>query len=180
MKRWERTGFLCSSRSTERGCKLPSIASVATGETATCEGPGLAPDATTVFYSRRFGAVIQDGQVVGVVIVSRDVTRQRAEHQAVRLQANLLDQVGQAVIAVDVSGRITYVNRFARELYGWSANDMVGRDAITLMVPESGATQARATLQKLQQGEGWTGRVPASNQPGAGVCRLSERLVAVR
>ena len=148
------------------GLRLAFDHVVATGEAATFEGPGVAPDATMVCYSRRFGAVVQEGEVVGVVIVSRDVTQQRAEHHAVRLQANLLDQVGQAVIATDVAGRITYVNRFARELYGWSAVEMVGREAIALLVPESGTSRARAALHKLQRGEALTSELLVQTRQG--------------
>jgi PAS domain S-box-containing protein len=71
----------------QAGLRLAFDHVVATGATATFEGPGLAPDGTTVCYARRFGAVVQEGQVVGVIIVSRDVTLQRAEHEAVRRSA---------------------------------------------------------------------------------------------
>ena len=42
------------------------------------------------------------------------------------MQAHMLDQIGQAVIATDTEGRVTYANRFANELYGWDPAEMIG------------------------------------------------------
>ena len=47
----------------------------------------------------------------------------------------LLDEVQEAVIATDLSGRVLYWNRFAETLYGWSAEEAVGRDVMELKAP---------------------------------------------
>ncbi|MBN1814130.1 MAG: PAS domain-containing protein, partial [Anaerolineae bacterium] len=41
--------------------------------------------------------------------------------------AQLLDAVGQAVVATDLGGGITYWNRAAEDLYGWTAEEVLGR-----------------------------------------------------
>ena len=50
----------------------------------------------------------------------QDITERRRAQDAIRMQAHMLDQIGQAVIATDTEGRVTYANRFAGELYGWA------------------------------------------------------------
>ena len=43
-------------------------------------------------------------------------------------QAELLDSLEQAVIATDAQGRITCWNPFAERLYGWNAQEVLGRN----------------------------------------------------
>src|SRR3954454_14127280 len=50
----------------------------------------------------------------------------------VGLESHLLDRVDAAVIAVDLKGRILFVNRYAEELYGWSPEETIGRSATEL------------------------------------------------
>ncbi len=45
-----------------------------------------------------------------------------------RLQAQLLDSVNQAVVATDLDGCIVFWNRFAEKLYGWTSEEALGRD----------------------------------------------------
>jgi PAS domain S-box-containing protein len=45
--------------------------------------------------------------------------------EQLRLQARLLDAVEAAVIATDLEGTITYSNRHAEVLYGWSAPEVL-------------------------------------------------------
>ena len=52
--------------------------------------------------------------------------REQAERRS-ELQSRLLDAVGQAVIVTDLQGAISYWNRFAEELYGWPAQEVLGR-----------------------------------------------------
>jgi PAS domain S-box-containing protein len=61
---------------------------------------------------------------------ARDITgRKRAEEQ-IRFQRRLLDAVGQAIIATDLQGKIIYWNRAAKELYGWSAEEVMGHPIV--------------------------------------------------
>jgi len=48
------------------------------------------------------------------------------------LHAHLLDTVTPAVIATDLEGCVTYWNRFAEQLYGWSAKEALGRHVLDL------------------------------------------------
>src|SRR5436190_4132667 len=50
-----------------------------------------------------------------------------APQQAVDLPYLVLDQASVAVVASDMKGRVTYVNRGAQELYGTTYSKAVGR-----------------------------------------------------
>ena len=45
----------------------------------------------------------------------------------IRFRSEILDAVGQAVIASDLDGRVMYWNRAAETLFGWSEAEMMGR-----------------------------------------------------
>jgi len=69
-----------------------------------------------------------DGRPELFLAVVEDITERRAAEERVRFQANLLDAVGEAVVAVDLQGRILYWNRMAELLSGWSADEVLGRE----------------------------------------------------
>ena len=69
-----------------------------------------------------------DGTRYGRIWTFRDITQQRRAEAAVRVQAHMLDNVGVAVMAADLAAQLTYANRFAQELHGWSSTEMIGKN----------------------------------------------------
>ncbi|MBI4300084.1 MAG: GAF domain-containing protein, partial [Chloroflexi bacterium] len=57
-------------------------------------------------------------------LAARTFREQEARHlQRITFQAHILNMVEQAVIAADLEGKITYWNRYAQTLFGWSADE---------------------------------------------------------
>lgn len=56
--------------------------------------------------------------------VAAETARQQSEH----LMATTLRSIGDAVIASDYAGRITFMNTIAEQMTGWSADEAQGRD----------------------------------------------------
>jgi len=82
--------------------------------------------------------------------------RKRAEER-VWLQASLLDQVRNAVLAAGPQGQVIYWNKFAECLYQITEAEAIGHDVMDLIVPASerqGAREIFATLEKTGQWEG--------------------------
>ena len=67
------------------------------------------------------------GQVIGAVLVCHDGSAQRAEQRALKQQAGLLENLNDAVIATDQEYRIVAWNQAAERLFGWTAQEMLGR-----------------------------------------------------
>ena len=44
------------------------------------------------------------------------------------LQAHLLDVTDRAILAIDLTGRIVFWNRFAEAFYGWKTDEAQGRN----------------------------------------------------
>jgi PAS domain S-box-containing protein len=50
--------------------------------------------------------------------------------------ATVLDAVGRAVVATDAEGTVLYWNRGAEVLYGWAAEEVIGRNAADVLLPQ--------------------------------------------
>ncbi len=66
------------------------------------------------------------GKVVSAVTVFQDITEQRYTERRLRFKADILAQIADAVIAVDVDDRVTYLNQRAAELYEVDRDEALG------------------------------------------------------
>ena len=55
------------------------------------------------------------------------------KNQAIRFQAELLDRVGQAIVAADANDRVTYVNAAATALYGWQLDQILDHHTLPVV-----------------------------------------------
>ena len=94
-----------------------------------------------------------------------NLRREQAEKR-VDLQTRLLDAVGQAVIATDLRGTITYWNRFAEELYGWSAQDVMGKSVVDVTPSEGFRERADEIMAELREGRSWSGEFLVRRKDG--------------
>lgn len=81
--------------------------------------------------------------------------------------ARLLDAVEQAVIATDLEGRIIYWNRYASELYGWTAEEVVGRSVLELVPSPTSIEEARELMKELAKGDTWHGEFEVQRKDGS-------------
>jgi PAS domain S-box-containing protein len=73
------------------------------------------------------------------------------------LQSQLLETVEQAMLAIDMSGRILFWNRFAETLYGWNAAEALGHNIVDILAAPLLVESLGANLEQLQLGKGWRG-----------------------
>jgi PAS domain S-box-containing protein len=96
---------------------------------------------------------------------SAEAEHRRAEAR-LRFQARLLDAVGEAVMASDTQGRITYWNAFAEELFGWTAEEALGRDLTELKPARGQRARARQIMAGVLDGRPWTGELLVQHRSG--------------
>ena len=89
-----------------------------------------------------------------------------AATEEMRLQARLLDAVGEAVVAVDLDGRIVYWNRAAEALYGYPAAEALGRDLSVTAPADADRAQLTSAMKALSAGDTWTGEVTLQRRDG--------------
>lgn len=89
----------------------------------------------------------------------RDLTQQLRTAQTLQFQASVLDQVHDAIVAMDWEGRVVYCNRGAEVLYGWRRDEAMGRAFDDLVQPaHDDATIARLRPLLLRHGA-WRGEL---------------------
>ncbi|WP_160310594.1 PAS domain S-box protein [Microvirga vignae] len=84
----------------------------------------------------------------------------------VHFQAQLLNAVEQAVIATDLDGVVTYWNRCAEQLYGWTAEEALGRNILEINIPAEGLPQAEEIMKCLRAGQVWSGEIILRHKDG--------------
>jgi len=80
------------------------------------------------------------------------------ENQAaiLREQAALLDLAHDAIVALDLEGRILYWNRGAEAMYGWAKSEAIGKNATELLRAEPSEPPERIEAALLRDGR-WVG-----------------------
>jgi PAS domain S-box-containing protein len=98
--------------------------------------------------------------------VFRDITESKKISEKARFQARLLNSVGQAIIATDVKGNVTYWNHAAEKLYGWEKAEVLGCNVIDILIEETHKEQASEIIQRLIAGEQWSGEFVVKRSDG--------------
>ncbi|HKN58477.1 MAG TPA: PAS domain S-box protein, partial [Gemmatimonadaceae bacterium] len=86
-----------------------------------------------------------------------DVTERSRSEAAIRFQAQLLNAVQQAVVATDPEGLVIFWNAFAEKLYGWAAEEAVGKPIEELTPSPFLREHATEIFERGAAGESWTG-----------------------
>ncbi|HEX7537806.1 MAG TPA: PAS domain S-box protein [Dermatophilaceae bacterium] len=94
----------------------------------------------------------EDGAIVGVSAVHRDVTEQRrALELAQRIEA-IVEGSDDAIIGETLEGVITSWNPAATRMYGYSGEEIIGK-SVGLLIPGDRAGEAKAVVAKVSAGQ---------------------------
>jgi len=116
--------------------------------------------------SVRMPVFVPGGQVF-VYAIFRDSSARKRSEERIHFQTSLLDQVGNAVIALDLEYRVIAWNRFAETLYQWSAEEAVGRKAFELIVPDAARTAGETIIASLKETGHWEGEFVVRRKDGS-------------
>jgi PAS domain S-box-containing protein len=97
-------------------------------------------DGSTAPFDVSTTPIFRDGVYEGLRGIAIDITERKRVEEALRKQAAMLDAAHDAIMTLDPEGIITYWNRGAERLYGWTKEEAEGHDANTLLktkFPES-------------------------------------------
>ena len=70
---------------------------------------------------------------------------------------DILDAIKAAIIITDSVGVIRYINPFAKQLYGWSLHEVIGRNIMEIAVSKENKEQAEEHMAALKAGDSWAG-----------------------
>jgi PAS domain S-box-containing protein len=149
----------------------PVVRSLASGEEISQEEFFYAvPDGTRLYICCSCSPVRDaDGAIVAAVLVMGDDTERRRQAERVTYLAGLMDNTEDAVVAYDAEWFVTVWNAGAERLYGWTAEEVLGRhtlEVIHLDMPHEQRAEARLTV--VEQGR-WRGDMVAYRKDGVPV-----------
>ncbi|MHC4416143.1 MAG: PAS domain S-box protein [Planctomycetota bacterium] len=135
-----------------RRCMDGVVRTLETGELQTIEYR-LTVDAETRDYESRI-VVCGEDEVVAIV---RDITERKQAGERLLFQAQLLDSVRESLVATDLDGCVTYWGKGAEVLYGYAAEEVLGKSVMFIVRPEEEHEERARMHQALDTGS-WKGQ----------------------
>jgi PAS domain S-box-containing protein len=114
------------------------------------------------------------GQKIFTVIL-RDITERKRAEERLREQAALLDHASDAILVRDLDDKILFWNKSAETVYGWTADEVMGRDIRELLYRDDAQQFEKARQTLLERGE-WAGELRQRTKSGKEIiaeCRWS-------
>jgi len=90
----------------------------------------------------------------------------RGPEDKLHFQAGILSAVKVAIIATRPDGQIVCWNRFAEQLYGWRAEEVIGSNILDITVPMNNAQSATDIMASLRAGKSWEGDFTVRHRDG--------------
>src|SRR6266498_2447750 len=73
------------------------------------------------------------------IAIRHDITERKRGEEQIREQAALLDQAQDAILVRDLEQNILFWNKGAERIYGWTAVEAIGKNAVQLLLKEPSA-----------------------------------------
>ena len=136
-------------------------------------------DGTRVTVASRWSLQRDEtGRPVGTLETNNDITERKGAEEALRRQANLLEQTHDAIVVWEFARTIIFWNRGAEALYGFSREEAIGRSGHELLQTEHGLPASIFETALERAGE-WTGELTQTARDGRKIL-VESRHVLVR
>lgn len=93
-----------------------------------------------------------DGNIVGALLVFRDVTEKRKAEEVHARLAAIVEDSQDAIISKSLAGIIQTWNEGAHRIFGYTAEEAVGKH-VTIIIPHERLNEETAILDRLRRGE---------------------------
>ena len=107
----------------------------------------------------------EDGKPYQYVAIRHDITELKFAEERIRQQAQLLDRSQDAIMVRDLDDHIVYWNKSAEVLYGWCAEEVLGKNGLELLYRKITAVVDEAHASLLDRGE-WRGELNQVTKDG--------------
>jgi len=96
-----------------------------------------------------FNPIVVDGETTGISIFGKDITERKAAEESRRFLAEVVESCEEAIITYAPSGKILTWNRGAETIYGYTAEEVIGKPLSMVFPPERREILNRITGQLL-------------------------------
>jgi two-component system NtrC family sensor kinase len=120
--------------------------------------------------------VMRQGEMQYLLINSVDITERKLAEEQLRLLSSVTQQVSDATVVTDHNLRITYMNRAAEELFGYSNEEALGKGLDLFNGEQMPRNVIREILRTISSGKVWSWTVPKKRKDGSTIiceCQIS-------
>src|SRR4028119_1874163 len=103
------------------------------------------------------------------VRLEQEISERKQAERKIREQAALLDITTDAILVRDLSNQIQYWNQGAEHLYGWTAQDAIGKDANKLLYRPEASSQLQNNQKSLTECGSWQGELHQVTKQGKNI-----------
>lgn len=108
-----------------------------------------------------------EGAITNFIAVKEDITARKKSEDEIKFQARLLKAVGQAVIATNDKGSITYWNHAAEKIYGWLYNEVLDKNLLDVTNSEEMKRLSNDIEDNILRGRNWEGEIIQTRKDGS-------------
>jgi PAS domain S-box-containing protein len=110
-----------------------------------------------------------DGEIIGAVLMMTDVNERNADALRLLQLAGLLDNTQDAIVAFDAEWFVTAWNAGAERMYGWTADEVLGRHTLEVARLEMSYEERAEVRRAVAEHGRWFGEVVAYRKDGTSV-----------
>lgn len=107
-----------------------------------------------------------EGKPYQYIAIRSDITERKRGEERIREQAALLDQAQDAILVRDLDQNILFWNKGAERIYGWTAEEAAGKNAVAFLLKEPSPQFDTARQAVIDKGE-WSGEIHQIRRDGA-------------
>lgn len=98
-----------------------------------------------------------EGTIIAIASIARDISPRKQIEEKVRYQADLLENVSDAIISTNLHLHIQSWNRAAEVIYGWQANEVLGRRLSAVIKPAYDGIGLDVLMARVYEVGEWRG-----------------------
>jgi PAS domain S-box-containing protein len=112
------------------------------------------PDGTRVPFMA-FPSILRDstGEVIGAVNMFVDISERKRNEEIAQRLASIVESSEDAIISKTFDGIITSWNKSAERLFGYMAEEVIGK-SITILIPPDRREEEDTILERVRRGQG--------------------------
>jgi PAS domain S-box-containing protein len=111
------------------------------------------PDRTRVPFMA-FPSILRDsaGEVIGAVNMFVDISERKRNEEIAQRLASIVDSSDDAIISKDLNGTIATWNKGAERIFGYAAEEVIGKP-VTILIPPERLDEESSILERIRRGE---------------------------
>lgn len=131
------------------------------------EGWRLRKDGSVFWASIVISALFDEtGNLQGYAKITRDITERKKNEEQLQLLSRQLNEANDAIYTSNAARVITSWNRGAERLYGFSAEEAIGKDVNDLLQTDMSSIDIDLAIKKLNADDYWAGELQRKTKSG--------------